>query len=527
MSESHGLMRDPQPGQEGYPGNPGFPGFPDYTRYSGATQYEGHSFESNRSGQIEKGPTPRGSMDGRPTKELDWDGEEDPENPMNWALWKKVIHTAIPAIYTFGLTTGISTLVAGLPGIMEQFGETSRNIALLPITLYTIGFVFGPCIAAPISDLHGRLVVYKINIIILIICNAIAVASDNFAVLVIFRFFASLGGSGVMAVGAGTMADLWLPSQVSRVGVAYLLAPFLGPSMGPLIGSYAIEQYGGDWKWGIWVVLCILTPVAIAIFFSSETSKKQILAARAKRRGSHPQGQGFSQELRKIGRAMLKPWHMCIFEPVSLVLGLYTGFSFAMIFSFFGSYTYVYSTVYQFDARQIGLCYIGLIIGILLGLVTFAVFDATIYQKQVARTGDRVPPEHRLYAALVGSILVPIGLFWYAWAPDPSVHWIVPVMAGVPFAWGTMASFLSCLAYLASAFKPTDLSSAVAANGIFRFALGAAFPNFVFQMYQEMGINWAGSVFAFISLAFIPVPWLFFWKGKMLRQKSSYELSKY
>ena len=197
---------------------------------------------------------------------------------------------------------------------MEQFGETSRNIALLPITFYTIGFVFGPCIAAPISDLHGRLVVYKVNIIILIICNAIAVASDNFAVLVIFRFFASLGGSGVMAVGAGTMADLWLPSQVSRVGVAYLLAPFLGPSMGPLIGSYAIEQYGGDWKWGIWVILCILTPVAIAIFFSSETSKKQILAARAKRRGSHTQGQGFSQELRKIGRAMLKPWHMCIFE---------------------------------------------------------------------------------------------------------------------------------------------------------------------------------------------------------------------
>lgn len=103
MSESRGLMRDPQPGQEGYPGNPGFPGFPDYTRYSGATQYEGHSFESNRSGQIEKGSTPRGSIDGRPTKELDWDGEKDPENPMNWALWKKVIHTAIPAIYTFGL----------------------------------------------------------------------------------------------------------------------------------------------------------------------------------------------------------------------------------------------------------------------------------------------------------------------------------------------------------------------------------------------------------------------------------------
>jgi hypothetical protein len=90
-----------------------------------------------------------------------------------------------------------------------------------------------------------------------------------------------------------------------------------------------------------------------------------------------------------------------------------------------------------------------------------------------------------------------------------------------------MASFLSCLGYLVSAFKPEDLSSAVAANGIFRFALGAAFPNFVFQMYQGMGIHWAGSVFAFISLAFIPVPWLLFWKGELLRKRSTYELSKY
>jgi MFS family permease len=196
---------------------------------------------------------------------------------------------------------------------MEEFSITSRNVGLLPITLYTTGFVFGPCIAAPISDLHGRLVVYKVNIITLLICNAIAVASDNFAVLVIFRFFASLGGSGVMAVGAGSMSDLWLPNQVSRVGVAYLLAPFLGPSMGPLIGAYSIHQYG-DWRWGVWVVLCILTPVAIAIFFSSETSKKEILAARARKRGRQNKTQGFSQELRKIGKAMLKPWHMCIFE---------------------------------------------------------------------------------------------------------------------------------------------------------------------------------------------------------------------
>lgn len=52
-----------------------------------------------------------------------------------------------------------------------------------------------------------------------------------------------------------------------------------------------------------------------------------------------------------------------ILQPLTFSLSLYTAFSFAMNFSFFGSYQYVYSTVYGFDARQVGLCYIPVMIG--------------------------------------------------------------------------------------------------------------------------------------------------------------------
>lgn len=34
-----------------------------------------------------------------------------------------------------------------------------------------------------------------------------------------------------------------------------------------------------------------------------------------------------------------------------------------MNFSFFGSYQYVYSTVYGFNPKQVGLCYIPVMIG--------------------------------------------------------------------------------------------------------------------------------------------------------------------
>ena len=79
------------------------------------------------------------------------------------------------------------------------------------------------------------------------------------------------------------------------------------------------------------------------------------------------------------------------------------------------------------------------------------------------------------------------------------------------------------MSYLVDTYLVTNSASAVAANGFIRFALGAAFPLFIIQVYEGLGIHWAGSLFAFIGVAMIPVPWVFFYKGKELRRKSHYK----
>ncbi|MCJ1351239.1 MAG: hypothetical protein MMC33_001222 [Icmadophila ericetorum] len=340
----------------------------------------------------------------------DWDGPDDVDNPRNWPTWKKVFHSAIPAIYSFGLSTGISTFVAGIPLLMRQF-QLTRTVALLPVTLYTVGFIIGPSISSPFSELYGRRMIYWTNFPMLVIFDAIAAASNNFTVLVIFRFLAGVGGSGVLAVGAGTISDLWDPKDAGRVGLSYILAPFLGPTLGPLIGAYVIAEYGNDWKFAIWVVLIILAPVGLAIAFMQETSKSRILYLRAKRLGSHLNAESKSVVMKKIGKAMLKPLHMCLFEPLAFFLSLYTAFNFAMIFSFFGSYAYVYTTVYGFTEQEVGLCYIAVVVGFLFAIATFGYFDATKYREEMVRTNNKVAPEHRLYSALFGCWLIPIGLF--------------------------------------------------------------------------------------------------------------------
>lgn len=64
--------------------------------------------------------------------------------------------------------------------------------------------------------------------------------------------------------------------------------------------------------------------------------------------------------------------------------------------------------------------------------------------------------------------------------------------------------------------------TAMAANGNLRYIFGATFPLFTIQMYQNLGIHWAGSLFAFLSLGLLPIPWLLFIFGPRLRALSRF-----
>ena len=80
--------------------------------------------------------------------------------------------------------------------------------------------------------------------------------------------------------------------------------------------------------------------------------------------------------------------------------------------------------------------------------------------------------------------------------------------------------------YLVDTYQALNSASAMAANGIFRYSLGAVFPLFTIQMYSSLGIGWASSLLAFVSIALIPVPWVLFKWGHAIRRKSNYDTFK-
>jgi len=122
---------------------------------------------------------------------------------------------------------------------------------------------------------------------------------------------------------------------------------------------------------------------------------------------------------------------------------------------------------------------------------------------------------------MMGGVLVPIGLFWFAWSSEPSIHWIVPIIAGIPFGTGVAQILQSLTTYLMDTYN-IYFASAVAATIVMRSFCGAAFPLFSPVMFKALGDQWAMSVFAFLAVVCTPIPILFWRYGHWMRAKSRF-----
>lgn len=143
---------------------------------------------------------------------------------------------------------------------------------------------------------------------------------------------------------------------------------------------------------------------------------------------------------------------------------------------------------------------------------------------------------------MIGGICMPAGIFWFAWTAYPvSIHWIVSIIATVPFGFGMVLVFLSVSVRPPSLpvirFAKTDrwraqmylvdsyliyAASVLAANSVLRSLFGAAFPLFTTEMYDALGVNWASTLVGFLALACAPMPFLFARYGRAVRTRCKY-----
>lgn len=458
----------------------------------------------------------------------DWIGPEDGGNPQNWKCWKKVYHTLIPTSIAFLCPFGSSVYTPGRDEVAERFG-VSKEVALLPFSLYLLGLSFGPVIAGPMSETFGRRYVYITGLPIFAFFTLGAGFSQDITSLIVCRFFAGLFSSPGLSIGTGTVSDVWAPEKKGFPMAAFITAVQVGPAIGPMIGGFVVERE--SWRWTQWVMLFASVPVIVVTLFMSETYKKIILKRRADKLGitgppdeDCPMWDTVQLFARKT---VLRPLHMLFTELIVGLFGLYIATNFGLLNAFFAAFPMVYAEVYDFNLGSIGLTFLSQAVGSFCGFVIIVAFDRKFYQPRarLARQKDihaKLPPEQRLWIAMLGAPMLPISLFWFGWTARPSIHWISPVAAEALFSCGNLLIFTCASLYLTDSYGAIYGASAWSSNTFLRYLFATAFPLFAEQMYRGLGTGWASSLLGFVTLGLLPIPFAFYKWGPILRKNSQY-----
>ena len=220
---------------------------------------------------------------GRDVNIIEWFGDNDPENPMNWSLMKKVVVTAEICLLTFSVYIGSAIYSAGTESVMQEF-HVSRVAATLGLTLFVAGYGLGPMIWAPMSEIPqiGRNPVYIGTLAVFVILQIPTALARNFGMLLAFRFITGFIGSPVLATGGASIADMYKPQKRAYGIGLWGIAAVCGPVLGPLIGGFAAEAKG--WTWTIWELMWLSGfCLVVVVFFLPETSSSNILYRRTRR----------------------------------------------------------------------------------------------------------------------------------------------------------------------------------------------------------------------------------------------------
>lgn len=476
----------------------------------------------------------------------------EPGNPQNWSHLRKWLLTL--GVTAIGLVVGAASSIdsAASREASSYFGVSSE-VMELQTALYLLGFGLSAPLLGPLSEVGGRVPVYVLTLaaFTLFEVGAALAGADHVQTRMICRFFAGFFGSAPLSNSGGSIADVVGPRERTYYFAFFAQAAFSGPVLGPVMGGYLAMNVGQewcDWLMAIWggattLALFFLMPETYApVLLRMKAQQLRRAGADARLRSQLEVDRAQTSFGRHLAAALKRPLLLLLYEPIVLLVSLYMTAVYIILFSDFEAYAIIYGETFGFNNGEVGLAFLPVIIGLACTLLAVP----WLYKRwcrledraaAAARAGDgpeaqekaaaapppkpQPEPEERLVLVMALGWLVPAAMFYQAWVTFPHLPPWPALSAGILFGCGILATFISSYQYIIDVYG-TGSASALAALTLVRYCASAGAAMFAQPMYRSLNPRWAQTLLAFISLAFTPVPWVFYVYGKRIRRWSRF-----
>ena len=501
---------------------------------------------------------------------VDFDGESDPLRPHNWSVRSRMAATLNIGLIslTVGYSSSIDTAIAQLAA--DEFGVSviAENLAT---SSFLVGLGIGAFFAGPISEAVGRNPVYITTLFLYTISVMACGLAPNFGSQLFFRFMAAVFATTPLTTAGGSVSDMWTPMQRIFAFPFFALLAFMGPVFGPIAGKFIAGAYPDiSWRWAEWTTLILAVTVLTSItLFQPETYPPvllkwkahhlRLLTGDARLKADIEVGDiSFAKKLRQ---AMYRPFMITYGEPIIILLALYLTIIFVIQYTFLNGFNFIFTETYNFTPAETSLAFVGILIGDCLA-VALTPFIYILAQRSLARMSleqrrrqqkqrqeeapianfeespeeeeeqpsrsrshePRLPPEFRLWYAMLGAPFIPISIFWMGFTARPETSSWIPLAATIPCGYGILTVFISSYTYIIDSYESFSASALVSVTFI-RYVISAGMVEAAIPLYTRYGVRWVMGSLGMASAVMVPVPYLFWRFGERIRGWSKYTAS--
>ncbi|KAI7857139.1 major facilitator superfamily domain-containing protein [Circinella umbellata] len=361
--------------------------------------------------------------------------------------------------------------------------DTAINASLGVFIFATACF---PLLWAILSERYGSRPIYLISFFICVVVNICCALSVNIAMLIAFQGVSAIGSSALTGVGGGTIADIFEPHQRGRAFASYNAGVLLGPTISPIIGGYLNEGFG--WRVIFWFLSIVVLFIWLGILLIlPETKRPQsVESKKANVQEEYKSAQeeeicssivtaNSNQEKKKLNlNRLLGPLQFFRFPNVTLST-VFVGILFFTCYILNTNLARIYTYQYGLDSGKVGLCYIPLAIGGVLGGLVGGKYSDVAYKKQTekGKNKDEIQAEMRLvtpifYASIILSLFSFIA---FGWCIQANVHYAAGLVCVFFVGFSLVIPVVIVMAYFMDCFS-RQCSSVLACNNLVRFIMG-------------------------------------------------------
>lgn len=162
-------------------------------------------------------------------------------NPKNWGYGYRWFLTMIAGGLVLN-STFASTSPSGILTDTERHFDASQEVTILTISLFVAGYCVGPIVWGPLSEAYGRRPIFILSFFCYTCFQVGCALAKNMASLLVFRFLGGCFAAAPMSNSGGVLADIWDGDVRGKAMGIFALAPFAGPSIGPIVRCFFIND---------------------------------------------------------------------------------------------------------------------------------------------------------------------------------------------------------------------------------------------------------------------------------------------